>query len=493
MKTNFFSRLIWIFSLLILIPNVCLFAQGPFQGTGVKVGEVEQNSAIIWVRLTKYAERNLDGIPFKEIKGERSSENKNHYIYPEPQIPVGKALNDMKNAVPGSEGEARVVYWIKGKKNETLKTTNWERVNSEHDFTCQFKLNKLEPWTTYNFITECRFDETTPIHEKGEMEGHFKTAPDPDSIEPLKFSIITCQAYHQRDDDINGHKIYDVLNKFAPDFFVMTGDIVYYDRLAPVAVSPELARFKWHRMYSLPFQKEFHKHVSSYFMKDDHDTYMDDCWPTKEHPKMGDLTFKKGQEIFLEQVPMNEKTYRTFRWGKDLQIWMVEGRDYRSPNPMPDGPEKTIWGKEQKEWFKRTVRESDATFKILISPTPLVGPDRVKKNDNHSNKGFSYEGNELRHFISQQKNMFVVTGDRHWQYVTVDPQTGVKEFATGSTTDDHAGGFSLDLRQPMHRYLNVVGGFLWGEIQRDDLKTTLTFQHYDVNGKVLHEEIMFAQ
>ena len=45
---------------------------------------------------------------------------------------------------------------------------------------------------------------------------------------------------------------------------------------------------------------------------------------------------------------MGEQTYRTFRWGKDLQIWLVEGRDFRSPNNMPDGPDKTIWGAEQK-------------------------------------------------------------------------------------------------------------------------------------------------
>ncbi|MDB6006750.1 MAG: hypothetical protein JWR15_3737, partial [Prosthecobacter sp.] len=27
----------------------------------------------------------------------------------------------------------------------------------------------------------------------------------------------------------------------------------------------------------------------------------------------------------------------------------TDGRDYRSPNKMPDGPDKTIWGAEQKE------------------------------------------------------------------------------------------------------------------------------------------------
>src|SRR6185436_6509670 len=92
--------------------------------------------------------------------------------------------------------------------------------------------------------------------------------------------------------------------------------------------------------------------------------------------RMLPLIFAEGLGIFREQVPMGERTYRTFRWGKGVQVWFVEGRDFRSPNTMKDGPTKTIWGKEQKQWVFDTLRKSDADFKILISPTPLVGPDR---------------------------------------------------------------------------------------------------------------------
>ena len=164
---------------------------------------------------------------------------------------------------------------------------------------------------------------------------------------------------------------------------------------------------------------------------------------------MGDFTFEQGQAIFLDQVPMrNKKTYRTVRWGKDLQIWLVEGRDYRAPNDIPDGPEKVIWGKEQMDWFKKTVQESDATFRVLISPTPVVGPDRTTKNDNHSNKTYTYHGSRLREFIASQKNMVTVCGDRHWQYVSVDEATGLREYSCGPASDEHAGGWSNDMRMP---------------------------------------------
>jgi alkaline phosphatase D len=277
------------------------------------------------------------------------------------------------------------------------------------------------------------------------------------------------------------------MENLGPSFFVHTGDIEYYDKPLPYALNVEFARFKWNRIYSMPFQRSFHNNVASYFMKDDHETLKNDCWPGQAY---GDLTWEDGLEIFREQVPMGEKTYRTVRWGKDLQIWLVEGRDYRSNNKIPDGPNKTIWGTEQKKWFFETVEKSDATYRILISPTPIVGPDRVNKNDNHSNKGFTFEGNELRSFIGKQENMFVICGDRHWQYISVDEKTGVKEYSCGPTTDIHAGGFSEKLRSVMHSYLNIKGGFLSVIVERKNGKPKLTFRHYGTDGSIYNEDVI---
>lgn len=151
-----------------------------------------------------------------------------------------------------------------------------------------------------------------------------------------------------------------VMQRLHPQFFVHTGDVEYYDKPGPWAISAELARFKWNRLYSLASQREFRRSFASYFMKDDHDTLKDNCWPGQ---KYADLTWEQGLGIFREQVPMGEKTYSTIRWGKDLQIWMVEGCDFRSPNNSSDGSGKTILGAEQKKWLFDTMRASDATFR----------------------------------------------------------------------------------------------------------------------------------
>lgn len=455
----------------LLLPSELRAADPVYMANGIKVGEVRANSAIIWTRLTQHPERNIKGKLFpKNVNKQRRSQ----FI---------ENLNEMEGSVSGSRGEIRVLCWPT-KESPRKSQTDWKPVDQMKDFTSIVPLRNLLPGTAYSLLVEGRPDGAKEA--SCSVSGSFQTPQVADKAATVSFTVVTGQDYPRRDNPENGHKIYPLMQKLEPDFFVHTGDIEYYDKPGPYGDKVELARFKWNRLYAMPFQRTFHNHTASYFIKDDHDTLKNDCWPGQTY---GDLTWNQGLSLFREQVPMREKTYRTIRWGKDLQIWLVEGRDFRSPNNMPDGPEKTIWGKEQKKWFYDTVATSDATFRILVSPTPIVGPDRGAKNDNHANKGFTHEGNELRSFIGKQKNMYVICGDRHWQYVSVDPESGVREYSCGPTTDAHAGGFKEENRSAMHKYLNVVGGFLRVEVDRVEGLPQIRFQHYDVDGVVNNDDV----
>ena len=295
---------------------------------------------------------------------------------------------------------------------------------------------------------------------------------------------MTCQGYPDRGHR-DGHPIYPAMQALQPKFTALTGDLVYYDNDLPRAVTAELARYHWQRMFSLPRLVEFNSHVGTYWLKDDHDTLNNDSWPGA---KMGTFTFAEGQEIFRQQSCLQgPEAYRTYRWGQDLQIWMSDGRDHRSPNRMPDGPDKTIWGAEQKKWFKRTVLESDATWKVLISPTPFVGPDRKGKNDNHANQGFQHEGDELRAWIQEHvpDNFFVICGDRHWQYHSVHPVTGLNEFSVGAASNEHAGGTPGE-DPDYHKFHRVKGGFLSVDVRPDGDGSKIVFAHRDVDGNIVY-------
>ncbi len=446
-----------------------------FMANGVKIGEVTQTTAVIWTRLTRNVERNVRGFPFAELSGTPSEAAQLN----------GHALEEMEGAVPGAAGEVRLVYWPDGLAPEAGATTAWQAVSIKGDFAAKIAIAGLKAGTRYRVRAEGR-------SSGGGQAGcvtlaTFATAAARETPSRVSFTVVTGQDYVRRDDPENGHKVYLLMRQLKPDFFVHTGDIEYYDKPTPLATNERLARFKWNRIYSMPFQRAFHNEVASYFIKDDHDTLKNDAWPGQTY---GDLTWAQGLAIAREQLPYGDKTYRHMRWGRDLEVWLVEGRDFRSANNMPDGPDKTIWGREQKQWFFDTVRKSDATFRILISPTPLVGPDRTNKGDNHANREFTHEGRELREFIATQKNMVVVCGDRHWQYVSVDPATGVREYSCGPTSDVHAAGFSESDRTSAHRYLKIKGGFLAATVERVEGRPRAVFRHYGVDGQLYNEDVL---
>ena len=465
----------------ILLASRAAFADGPQMATGFKIGEVTDQSAIIWTRLTARAERNPTNAPMVKVLYEGNLTDREAWVQRGSAKCVGveylpgATVADLPEAAPGTNGEVRVAYRVVG---GAWTETAWAAVDASKDFTRQFALDGLKPATDYELRVEA--------HGGATLTGQFRTAPLPATPARVVFGVTTGTTYKDRD-SATGFQMYDAMLKLGLSFFVHTGDIEYYDQLAK---NIALARYHWQRMYSFAGNVAFHRQVPTYFEKDDHDTWLDDCYPTMTTPYMGEFTFAQGQAVFREQVPMGARTFRTYRWGKDLQIWLVEGRDFRSANDAPDGPDKTIWGAEQKAWFKRTVRESDATFRVLISPTPLVGPDRGGKNDNHANAGFTHEGDELRAFIGGQTNLVVVCGDRHWQYHSVDAKTGAQEFSCGPATDKHAGGYSDKNKQPEHRYLKVRGGFLTGTVERCDGKPTLTFRFYSPTGEVQYEHVL---
>ncbi len=439
-----------------------------FFTTGFKVGEVTGHSAVIWTRLCGQRAP----VP---VRHQRKSPPMKEPIGFNDSMPV----EEMDGAVAGAFGQVRVR--VTGKDH--MYIGEWRYVSSYEDYTHKEIVTGLKPRTPYEVTIQGRKNPESPVTE---TVGRFETAPSREEAVPVTFTSTSCQYFWDFDDPGRGFKIYDRMLQLNPDFHCQTGDYVYYDKPGPMAKSVELARHKWHANNAWPSIREFYARTPIYLQKDDHDMMSDDASPNAK--PFGELGFEDGRKVWYEQVPLVGKPYRTFRWGKDLQVWMVEGREYRSDNWIPDGPGKTIWGEEQKEWFISSVEESDATFKVLLSPTPVVGPDRSRgKNDNHANKAFETEGEWLRGFLAAYR-VFVINGDRHWQYVSRDPETGLLEFSQGPSSDSHAQGWSQEDVRPEHQFLRVKGGFLLVEVERVNNQPLIRFSHFDVDGNMVHEK-----
>ena len=237
---------------------------GPYFGNGLKNGWADQNSIVIWTRLTQYKEAYFEGEPFNEIsKDLMLSLAKNpdiDSIY-DSQIPKGLKLSDMEGYCPGMDGEVQLHYYLKSSPTEIV-VSDWVEVDQKKDFTYQWNLSALKPGGLYGLKVFSRQKGTKKIQDS--IFGSFILPSEKSSIQAVKFCVVSCHDFNRRDDIKNGHKIYPSMDKIKPDFYIHTGDIEYMDKPNPYAMTEELMRFKWNRIFSLPFQRSFYNNYSIY-------------------------------------------------------------------------------------------------------------------------------------------------------------------------------------------------------------------------------------
>lgn len=483
----------------------------PVAGMGIMIGGVTSDSALVQVRLTE-----TDYLSDGDVSGTAGTVT--FTVFPEPGQPLDPVAADDISFAP-STGVAAM---------------------AENDFIARARIKGLKPGTRYVCTTRIsgtprsgQIEDDVDMSPRPGPVAQFRTLPGKDSPAAVKFVVVTGMNYakfhgdgridrkiHLLHNNTELPKPYDGPDKalgypclasilrLQPDFFVGTGDNVYYDTpKEPRAETIEQMRQKWHEQFVQPRYRDLFAKVPTYWEVDDHDYRIDDGDNSGDYKP----TVEDGRRVMLEQLPYSDlyrkdvKTYRTHRVNRDLQIWLTENRWYRSPNEMPDGPDKTIWGTEQKAWLKQTLAESDAKYKILISPTPMVGPDDARKIDNHADiGGFRRERDEFFAWLKQtgidRQNFYIVCGDRHWQYHAIDP-SGIEEFSCGALVDANsrlgrkAGDpASTDpdglIKQP---YLQAPrsGGFLMISVSAltNDADSILKFEWHDEHGTLLHRTV----
>ena len=447
-----------------------------FNAQGEMVGEVTAHSALLQSRLTS--------------------------------IP-GPAL-DADSDIPGIAGKARF-EWSEDENFANSQFTPNIEAQAESDFIIRTRLTDLQPGARHFY--RLVFEDG----RKGATRS-FKTL-DPEA-KSVSFTVGSCMNYlafttgisngggpvtASEEDKQLGYPAFAAMQELKPDFFIGAGDVVYYSfPLESPAKTPPEMRKKWHEQFRFPRLVDFFGSTPAYWLKDDHDFRFDDA------DQSGDQlpSATTGMDLFREQVPVHPSgdahtpNYRTHRVGKDVQLWFLEGRDYRSDNKLPDSAAKSMWGAEQRAWLEKTLKESNATWKIIITPTPMVGPDRASKKDNHTNpEGFRAEADSFFAWLGQEriKNVLIFCGDRHWQYHSINP-AGFEEFSVGALNDENSiAGIkpgdktSTDpqglIRQP-YIYPQPTGGFLHVKAGEGG---KLTIEFRDDHGKLQHEVVKVPQ
>ncbi len=240
------------------------------------------------------------------------------------------------------------------------------------DHTVKIALSGLKPATRYAY----------ELQGAGEtVRGEFVTAPPGDRPARVHFlwsGDLGGGGFCRRVE--GGYPIFRTMARQKPDFFLFVGDTIYADvkcdKPGVVAGADFAARtlgeYRRRHLYNREDAavQELFRLTSVYAIWDDHEVRNDFSGPSE--PLM-----PAGRRAFLDYWPIvppaaePTRLYRKLRWGRLLEVFILDTRQYRSPNTDLDGPGKTMLGAAQRRWLVDNVTTSTAVWKIVVSSVPL--------------------------------------------------------------------------------------------------------------------------
>lgn len=262
-------------------------------------------------------------------------------------------------------------------------------------------------------------------------------------------------------DATRGYPSLDAVTAERPDVVVGLGDMIYADdaclargrygnaqRVGPPPAT-DLAGFRAHWRYNLgdPHLQRLRGDAAWIAVLDDHDV-ADDAGAA--HPLLAD-----AKRAAAEWNPQPDGTlWRSARWGKHLEVFVLDLRSYRAPNDA--AAPASMLGDAQRAWLAQAVRASDATWKVVVSSVPIAIPTGRGAPDGWAGGAFQPELLELLRGWkdARVRNLVWITTDVHFATAlrhrpfSDDVSFTVLELASGPI---NAGLFPRDALDPTTR------------------------------------------
>ncbi len=340
------------------------------------------------------------------------------------------------------------VEWV-GEGGEASRST-MVRTAKEQDFTATVAIEGLTPGTSYQYRILTGADDVRNVLPIESASGRFVTAPPDDRSEVQTFlwsGDLGGQERCRR--PASGYAIFDRMLRRAPSFAVLLGDLIYGDNRCPsppnlfgsdfIASSLDGYRAKHRYQREDPSLQRFLAAVPVYAMWDDHEVRNNFSGP--HEPLMA-----AGRQALLDYWPIRTppeepfRLYRKFRRGQNLEVFLLDTRQYRSANAEKDGPHKTMLGSAQRDWLLEGLTQSTSTWKVIVTSVPLSneksGTLLVPGNDSWARSadgtGFQSELGVIVNRILEGRirNVIWLAGDVHYAQVNAyDPDgDGVTDF-----------------------------------------------------------------
>jgi alkaline phosphatase D len=346
------------------------------------------------------------------------------------------------------------------------------------DLTVSFVVRHLRPGTRYRYA----FTQGTA---KSAM-GTFTTAPLATANATVRFAFSGDADATPGPNGQPGFNRYEVYGRMAAeknDFNVNLGDTIYSDSELPGSPPALTVQAKWRKYklgLALPNLRKLRAGAGLYSQWDDHE-FVNDF----SRAENGDALYRAGVKAFTDYAPVTYSAanglYRTFRWGRNLELFFLDERSFRSakasaggvcdnggsPDLAPtapaavraafatlipslaqpvsaaclaaiDDPSRTFLGAKQHAAFVKAIRASSATFKVVLNEDPI---QQFYQLPYDRWEGYAAERAQLLKDLAGVKNVVFLTTDAHANLIgevrtqTLEPGgpvgTGMWEVVTG--------------------------------------------------------------
>ena len=312
------------------------------------------------------------------------------------------------------------------------------------DLTVQRTVRGLRPGTTYRY----RFAQGGVTS----VTGRFETAPAATSTAAVRFAIsgdADATPGANGKPAFNGFETYGAMARAGNDFNVNFGDTVYSDSEVGGSPVARTVRQKWAKYrlgLALEPLRRLRASAGVYSGWDDHEFVND--YSRAEH---GVAIYRAGVKAFLDYTPASYSArtgdYRSFRWGKNVELFFLDGRSFRSAKataacgadiaptapvavrqafatlspalakPVPQScldaiasPRRTLLGAAQLAAFTRAIRASTATFKVVVNPEPMLQLFALPYD---RWEGYAAERTRVIDVLRSVRNVVLLTTDMH--------------------------------------------------------------------------------
>ncbi|MGY4647552.1 alkaline phosphatase D family protein [Mycobacterium sp. URHB0021] len=386
------------------------------------------------------------------------------------------------------------------------------------------------------------------------LTGMFTTAPAaPTDVKFLWSGDVVGQGWGINTD--TGMTVWSVMADRNPDFFIHSGDAIYADNpveatqrqndgriyrnvtaAGKAQVAQALDDFRGNYQYNLTdhHYRRFNSEVAQYIQWDDHETLNN--WYPGEHlggqnragytqldvdtlAGFGFRAWSEWQPIDVRES-VDGRVYRKVSYGPLLDVFMLDMRSYKDPNPNDWSPfgQDGILGARQSQWLIDSLRGSTATWKVIANDLPLgivvpdamtdppVGPksmEAVSQGDPGAPLGRELEFARILSAAKDVRNMVFLTADVHYTAaISYQPDRAAYqdfspfwEFVSGplnagafpqSPVDPTFGARYEFVHAPAQPNVSPAEGFQhFGEVCIDKDSATMTVTLCDSTGKTL--------